>query len=123
MINARRICLSVPLFPLVTIFRLCENLCSPLCKSPPLVIPTIVRSMPNLPSFKVRVSVCVCPCARPDLPEQRAAAGLVAAGRRRRREQQRHAGHRGRPGVVGAAVPGHQLAVVRVRIRVGQHER
>lgn len=42
MINARRICLSIPLFPRVTIFRLCENLCSLLCKSPPLVIPTIV---------------------------------------------------------------------------------
>lgn len=82
----------------------------------------LLTSFPHL--FADPVPLCVCVCARaprPDLPEQRAPARLVTAGRRR--EQQRHAGDRGRRGVLRAAVPRHQLAVVRVGIRLGQHER
>lgn len=68
------------------------------------------------------VYVCVCSCARPDLPEQWAPARLVTPGRRCRWEQQRHAGHRGRSGVLCAAVSCHQLPLLCVWIGLWQHE-
>lgn len=69
------------------------------------------------------VCVCVCSCTRPDLPEQRAPARLFAAGCWCGREQQRHAGHRGWPGFVCAAVSCHQFPRFCVRISLWQHER
>lgn len=97
----------------------------------PCIVPLLFPLLPHRPGSLVFpwcwppacVYVCVCSCARPDLPEQRAPARLVTSGCRRGREQQWHAGHRGRSGVVGAAVSRHQLALLCHRISVGQHER
>lgn len=96
----------------------------------PCIVPLLFALLPHRPGSLVFpwrwppacVYVCVCSCTRPDLPEQRAPARLVTSGRRRRREQQRHAGHRGWSGVVGATVSRHQLALLCDRISVGQHE-
>lgn len=98
-------------------------LCS--CPCPPLLLFAYLVWFPFVPRCwpPAGVFVCVCPCAWPDLPEQRAPARLFTPRRRRRREQQRHAGHRGWSSVVRAAVPCHQLPLVCVWISVRQHER
>lgn len=94
--------------------------CFPFCYFPFAILarfPLFLRCWPL-----ACVYVCVCSRAWSDLPGQWAPARLTTSRRRRGWEQQRHAGHRGRSGVLCSTVTCHQLPSISVWISVWQHE-